>query len=84
MFMAPGGIACIWLAFWFYVVYDTPEVHPRISTSEKEFIEASIGDRYLEDVSVTKVLFSGIPKKVFKTVKAIFPLSGTLVPVCKL
>ncbi|XP_064611638.1 uncharacterized transporter slc-17.2-like [Liolophura sinensis] len=57
-----GGVACIWLVCWFYVVYDTPEVHPRISASEKEYIEASIGDRYLEDEKRIKTPWGAMMK----------------------
>ena len=40
----------IWFLFWSFLVFDSPAVHPRISESEKRYIEGSIGDK--EDAKV--------------------------------
>lgn len=41
-FYVIGCITLIWFAFWWMLVFDTPETHPRISKSEKDLIEASL------------------------------------------
>ena len=35
-FYATGAITFAWFAFWWLLVFDTPEKHPRISPEEKE------------------------------------------------
>ena len=34
-FYATGAITFAWFAFWWLLVFDTPETHPRISPEEK-------------------------------------------------
>ncbi|KAJ3634275.1 hypothetical protein MTP99_011170 [Tenebrio molitor] len=36
VFYISGGITLLWTMAWFYLVYDSPEQHPRISREEKE------------------------------------------------
>ncbi|XP_046588887.1 sialin isoform X2 [Neodiprion lecontei] len=43
VFYVTGGISLIWSIVWFFVVYDSPAQHPRISAEERRFIEESIG-----------------------------------------
>lgn len=42
-FYVTGGITCIWFIFWWYLVYDSPEKHPRISDDEKYDILTKLG-----------------------------------------
>lgn len=44
VFYATGGITLTWYAFWWYLVYDTPAQHPRISNAEQKYLERAIGD----------------------------------------
>ncbi|XP_075250905.1 sialin-like [Convolutriloba macropyga] len=37
-FAVNGAIGIVWVVFWMYIAYDTPDKHPRISNSEREFI----------------------------------------------
>ena len=37
-----GALGVVWFVFWMFLVYDTPGKHPRISTEEREYIEATI------------------------------------------
>ena len=37
-FYVPGVLAAVWFVFWLFLVYNGPEVHPRISEEEKLFI----------------------------------------------
>ena len=32
----------LWSICWMYIVYDTPEKHPRISAAEKHYIQKSL------------------------------------------
>ncbi len=34
-----GGITTVWTVCWAFLVYDTPDKHPWISDSEKEYIK---------------------------------------------
>ena len=42
VFYVTGGTTLVWIFFWFYLVYDTPAMHPRISKEEQEYIESSL------------------------------------------
>lgn len=44
-FYAPGGLALIWCALWWYLVADTPADHPRISDTERKYISDALGDK---------------------------------------
>jgi len=37
--MCSGVIGVIWAILWFFLVYNTPAQHPRISTEERDYIE---------------------------------------------
>ena len=41
-FIIIGSLTIVWLICWCYFVFDTPEVHPRISGVEREFLTTSI------------------------------------------
>ncbi|XP_047533173.1 sialin [Vanessa atalanta] len=38
-----GGLGVLWFIAWMFLVYDTPQKHPRICPKEIEFITQSIG-----------------------------------------
>jgi len=41
--MSVGGLGLVWcVAFWF-TVYESPDVHPRIQKEEFEYIEQAMG-----------------------------------------
>ncbi|KAK6960294.1 sialin [Biomphalaria glabrata] len=40
-----GSLGCVWFVAWMFLVHNTPAEHPRISTSEREYIESSVGKR---------------------------------------
>ncbi|CAH2092904.1 unnamed protein product [Euphydryas editha] len=46
-FYVPGAIGVVWCAAWWFLVYDSPTQHPRISSGEKEYILKAIGDKVL-------------------------------------
>ncbi|XP_076445676.1 sialin-like [Babylonia areolata] len=45
VFYVFGALGCAWFVLWMLMVYDSPSQHPRISDSERRFIEASVGKR---------------------------------------
>jgi hypothetical protein len=40
----PGVIGIIWSIYWWYYSYERPAIHPKISESERIYIEESIGE----------------------------------------
>lgn len=50
-FYLPAIMVLAVTILWFYIVYNSPAEHPRISEDEQKFIEASLGN----SVSRTKV-----------------------------
>ena len=42
-FYVCGVIGCVWSAAWFLLCYNSPCTHPRISTAERKYWEATIG-----------------------------------------
>lgn len=43
VFYFTGLVGLIWSLLWFYLVFETPAAHPRITPEEREYIESSIG-----------------------------------------
>jgi MFS transporter, ACS family, solute carrier family 17 (sodium-dependent inorganic phosphate cotransporter), member 5 len=40
-----GCLGIIWCFFWWWLVFNTPETHPRISTEERIFIQKSLRNK---------------------------------------
>ena len=40
-FYVPGALAAVWYVFWWFLAYDGPDVHPRISEEERSYIIAT-------------------------------------------
>ncbi|XP_049855707.1 sialin-like isoform X1 [Schistocerca gregaria] len=40
-----GAVAVAWFVPWLYLIYSTPDDHPRISLQEKEYIKAGFGQQ---------------------------------------
>lgn len=45
VFYVFGVIGVIWAIMWFFLTYNAPATHPRISAAEREFIESSLGGK---------------------------------------
>uniref|UniRef100_A0A0V0G7I6 Putative permease of the major facilitator superfamily protein n=1 Tax=Triatoma dimidiata TaxID=72491 RepID=A0A0V0G7I6_TRIDM len=43
VFYVTGVLGLVWVAIWFLVMFDSPSQHPRITKSEREYLEKSIG-----------------------------------------
>lgn len=44
IFYVSGIFGGVWYAAWLYLVYDSPDKHPRIDPAEREYIEKCLGD----------------------------------------
>lgn len=42
IFYVMGGLSCIWMGLWIFLVQDTPMLQPYISKEEREFIVSSL------------------------------------------
>ncbi|XP_025090947.1 sialin-like isoform X2 [Pomacea canaliculata] len=45
VFYVFGALGCLWFVAWMLLVSETPATHPRISDSERRFIESNIGPK---------------------------------------
>jgi len=52
-----GAIAVIWAIMWFFLVYNSPDTHPRISREERQYIEKTLNKK--TGAKVENTLFSG-------------------------
>ncbi|KAK3872158.1 hypothetical protein Pcinc_022759 [Petrolisthes cinctipes] len=43
IFYVQGGLSLLWYILWMIFVFDSPAQHPRISRSERKYIEESLG-----------------------------------------
>ena len=43
-----GALGVVWSVVWWFVVFDSPASHPRISLQEKEYIAASLGPENIQ------------------------------------
>ena len=55
MLLITGIIGIIWFIFWLLLGFDSPATHPRISQSERKYIETSISEAKVEEIHVRKV-----------------------------
>ena len=37
-----GALGCVWFIFWVFLVFNTPQNHPRITSDELRYIETNI------------------------------------------
>ena len=42
VFYVFGALGIIWFVVWALLVHDGPEIHPRISDEEKEYLQAAL------------------------------------------
>ncbi len=66
IFYFTGGSGIIWCILWFFLAYDSPAKHPRISKSERDYIERSILE---QQANVSSVQNGPIPWKGLFTSK---------------
>ncbi|CAH0564805.1 unnamed protein product [Brassicogethes aeneus] len=66
VFYVTGTIGLVWSILWFFLVYDSPAEHPRITAEEREAIESKIAEgESKKQVKPTKVpwgqIFTSMP-----------------------
>ncbi|KAG8226678.1 hypothetical protein J437_LFUL005492 [Ladona fulva] len=64
VFYVMGGLASIWCILWIAFVYDSPEVHPRISEEERTYILTSLGGAHDHKKAMPipwKAVFTSLP-----------------------
>ncbi|CAK1555781.1 unnamed protein product [Leptosia nina] len=54
-FYVPGIISGLWCIIWWFLVYDSPVLHPRICEKEKAYILEAIGDK-VHSAGETKIV----------------------------
>jgi len=51
MFLIYAGVlGVVWAIMWFFLVYNSPATHPRISAEEREYIEKALNVKAGEKV----------------------------------
>ena len=70
-----GTVGCIWFIAWFFLCFDSPPSHPRISTTELEYWQQAIGSEDLVTRPPTpwRQIFTSAP--VWALAVAFFALS---------
>lgn len=46
IFYISGTFGSLWYVAWLYLVYDSPDQHPRIDPIEKAYIKECVGDSF--------------------------------------
>jgi sugar phosphate permease len=81
VFYVTGVVGLVWSVIWFFVVFDSPAQHPRISQEERRYIENAIGEAtshgkvHVEVFHVKKMRFvvhSSTPIFSVKVVRRLF------------
>ncbi|XP_049316198.1 sialin isoform X3 [Bactrocera dorsalis] len=64
VFFTTGSLGMIWCILWYYLAFNTPKEHPRISTQEIEYIEVSVSSEAKETIGMKvpwKSIFTSLP-----------------------
>jgi len=56
--LVTGVVGVIWSIMWFFLVYNSPAEHPRISAEERDYIEKALNKK--GDAKVLNGLLSGV------------------------
>lgn len=44
VFYVTGSVGILWCLIWWLLAFDTPAQHPRITASERRYIESNVGN----------------------------------------
>lgn len=44
VFYVTGSVGVLWCIMWWLLAFDTPAQHPRITASERQYIETNVGN----------------------------------------
>ncbi|XP_025413767.1 vesicular glutamate transporter 1-like isoform X2 [Sipha flava] len=64
IFYVTGLIGLLWHACWTYLIYDSPNTHPTISEKERKYIEDSLGNCIVKNISSStpwKSIITSVP-----------------------
>ena len=50
-----GVVGVVWSIVWFFLVYNSPAEHPRISAEERDYIEKALNKKAKEKVQYSVV-----------------------------
>lgn len=60
VFYVTGAVGLVWSIFWFFLIYDSPATHPRISPNERHYIETKIAEAVGNSQKPTRVPWMNI------------------------
>ncbi|KAJ6641246.1 Sialin [Pseudolycoriella hygida] len=64
VFYTTGTIGMLWCVMWYFLAFDTPQTHPRITSTELEYIELNIDSEIKEGRGMNvpwKDIFKSLP-----------------------
>ncbi|XP_036342334.1 sialin-like [Rhagoletis pomonella] len=64
VFYTTGSLGMIWCILWYYLAFNTPKEHPRISAEEIEYIEVNVSSEAKEALGMNvpwKSIFTSLP-----------------------
>lgn len=64
VFFTTGSLGMFWCVLWYYLAFNTPKEHPRISAQEIEYIEVSVSSEAKEAIGMDvpwKSIFTSLP-----------------------
>ena len=77
IFYVWGAAGCIWFVLWYFLVFSSPEDHPRISTEEKEYIISNIYEQGTD--SQNNAMDGKLPIPPYKQIFTSIPLVATII-----
>ena len=75
IFYVWGAIGCAWFTLWVFLVFSSPEQHPRISEEEKEYIISNI----YESSSQNDGIDGKLPIPPYKKIITSIPILATII-----
>jgi len=75
IFYVWGAVGCAWFILWCFLVFSSPEQHPRISEEEKEYIISNIYESNSQD----DVIDGKLPIPPYKKIITSIPILATIV-----
>ena len=76
IFYVSGGLGCAWFILWCFLVFSSPEEHPRILEEEKVYIISNIYDKKSKAQNVADVK---LPPPPYKDIFLSIPMIATIV-----
>ena len=64
VFYTTGSIGILWCIMWYFLAFNTPSDHPRISQQELEYIELNVGSEIKDNLGMRvpwKAIFTSLP-----------------------